>query len=162
MGFILTLLGTVLAALKTIATNVLQTPATFDDYSRLSTPLRLFHRYLHPQPTLSTWSSLEYLHFLSPLAFVQSLALAYLTGELGTMYHHTLHHLDYTQQLYLLANGVLAFGLNITSFGANKRLGAVTMSVAGKFSCHLSVEGCSYLHSQCKTGPHSALRCHAV
>jgi len=162
LGFILTLLGTVLAALKTIATNVLQTPATFDDYTRLSTPLRLFHQYLHPQPTLSTWSSLEYLHFLSPLAFVQSLALAFLTGELEAMYHHTLHHLNYTQQLYLLANGVLAFGLNITSFGANKRLGAVTMSVAGKFSCHLSLEGCSYFHSKCETGPHSALRCHTI
>lgn len=138
LGFILTVLGTILAAMKTIATNVLQTPATFDDSSRLSKPLSFIYRHLHPQPTLSTLSPLEHLHFLSPLAFVQSLALALFTGELKTMYHHTLNHFSYTQQLFLLVNGMLAFGLNVASFGANRRVGAVSMSVAGNYFIYSS------------------------
>ena len=147
--------------MKTIATNILQTPATFDDSSRLSTPLSFIHRHLHPQPTLSTLSPLEHLHFLSPLAFVQSFALALLTGELEAMYRYTRNHLSYTQQLFLLVNGILAFGLNIASFGANRRVGAVTMSVAGKYF-NFRAEHRSCILSQCEAGPHSALCRHDI
>ncbi|KAF8639185.1 hypothetical protein AX17_001671 [Amanita inopinata Kibby_2008] len=132
-GFFLTLLGTVLAALKTIVTNVLQSPSTSEN-STLSkealTPFTSFFRALQPRPTLQQLSPLEHLHLLSPLAFLQSLILAHMNGELTRMYYYTLNHLSYIQRLFLIMNGILAFGLNVTSFGANKRVGAVAMSVA--------------------------------
>ncbi|KAK2460795.1 hypothetical protein APHAL10511_007265 [Amanita phalloides] len=124
-GFALTFLGTILAAFKTIVTNVLQSPPATS-----SGLFGIIFQRLQPLPTLPTLSPLEHLHFLSPLAFIQSLILAHWTGELGTVYHFTRYHLSHLQRIFLLANGILAFGLNVTSFGANKRVGAVSMSVA--------------------------------
>lgn len=45
-----------------------------------------------------------------------------------TQFSHAVHK----EQVALLAlNGALAFALNVVSFGANKRVGAVGMTVAG-------------------------------
>ncbi|KAM6501115.1 Triose-phosphate Transporter family domain containing protein [Amanita muscaria] len=136
-GFLLTLLGTVLAALKTIITNVMQTPS----HSSRHTSSVFLYRFLQPRPTLSTLSPLEHLHLLSPLAFFQSLILAQMTGELKAMCHHMLYHLHPRQHLCLVFNGLLAFGLNVASFGANKRVGAVTMSVAANVKQVLTMLG---------------------
>jgi Triose-phosphate Transporter family len=141
-GFTLTLVGTVLAALKTIMTHKIQT-APFDlqplaaqpKSSLASTPIRpitklsaylpRFRRHrlqLHP---------LDLLTHLSRLAVVQCVAYAYLFGEIGLVlrrspYSGTLWHI-----ILISGNGVVACALNIVSFEANRRSGALSMGVAG-------------------------------
>lgn len=112
-GFLLTLLGTVLAALKTIFTNVLQTtPAP-------ARPARARPYFSNP---------LDLLFLLSPLALVQCVLLAHVTGELGRV---RAAELSAGTLGALLLNGCLAFGLNVVSFSANRRVGALGMTVAG-------------------------------
>ncbi|KAF8208197.1 triose-phosphate transporter family-domain-containing protein [Mycena galopus ATCC 62051] len=115
-GFFLTLLGTILAALKTIFTNVLQTPKTT---SRLyfSNPFDL-------------------LFLLSPLALVQCLLLAHFTGELA---HVRAYEMSRFQLIALLLNGCIAFGLNVVSFSANRRVGALGMTVAANVKQVLTI-----------------------
>lgn len=127
MGFFLTLLGALLAALKTVITNRIQTGR-----------LRL--------------SPLELLYRMSPLAFVQTLIYAFLTGELSTIYkgfqiswypeavvaavegaaEQVLPEFVPSKDLFikLALNGLIAFGLNVVSFTANKNTSALTMTVA--------------------------------
>ncbi|KAL1919175.1 uncharacterized protein VTP21DRAFT_2557 [Calcarisporiella thermophila] len=114
-GFFLTVLGGVLAALKTVVTNRVQV-------GRLK---------LHP---------LDLLLRMSPLAFVQTMIYAYVTGELAE-----LQEFAYTGALNsvlcvaLLANGVIAFFLNVVSFTANKKTSALTMTVAGNVKQVLTI-----------------------
>jgi hypothetical protein len=49
--------------------------------------------------------------------------------------------LSTTQLALLIANGAMAFGLNVVSFTANKKVGAVSMTVAGEFTVVVSVHG---------------------
>lgn len=156
LGFLLTLLGAFLAALKTVITNRIQTGR-----------LRL--------------SPLELLYRMSPLAFLQTLVYAYFTGELSVIYggmrnmpiiggggniygadgnnayntdnkmvvpemDHGKHIrsfagsvaggessdfvMDRALIIKLLLNGLIAFGLNVVSFTANKNTSALTMTVA--------------------------------
>lgn len=143
MGFILTILGAVLAAVKTVVTNRIQTGRF-----RLS-PLELLYR-------------------MSPLAFVQTIVYAYLAGELevlglrlsspedvvgataaaGSGPLSFLGGIDYTEiefeysqklMLHLLLNGIIAFGLNIVSFTTNKKTGALTMTVAANVKQILTI-----------------------
>lgn len=127
MGFFLTLLGAFLAALKTVVTNRIQTGR-----------LRL--------------SPLELLYRMSPLAFAQTIIYSFLTGELATIYkgakaawypetvaavvaegaEAAAPEFVFTKDLCvkLALNGMIAFGLNVVSFTANKNTGALTMTVA--------------------------------
>lgn len=157
LGFLLTLLGAFLAALKTVITNRIQTGR-----------LRL--------------SPLELLYRMSPLAFLQTLVYAYFTGELSIIYSGinnipfvgggiqgaggaadtynnnnnnmvAVPEIDHGKQarslgalsssssssdfvldrsliIKLLLNGLIAFGLNVVSFTANKNTSALTMTVA--------------------------------
>ncbi|KAH9929031.1 TPT-domain-containing protein [Epithele typhae] len=121
-GFLLTLLGTLLAALKAIFTNILQT-----SFSRASLPK------LHPLDLLSR---------MSPLALVQCLACAYLSGELARIRALAITHgaAWFTHALLVLAgNGALALGLNVVSFTANGRVGALSMAVAANVKQVLTV-----------------------
>jgi hypothetical protein len=176
-GFLLTLLGTLLAALKTVVTNLFlrssPPPPTLssnisnnsDDDVFLSSKHRkvpsIFKLY---SPRLSLSSShmrdqfklsltpMQLLYLMSPLAFIQTTLLAHFTGELADVNrhlsstapnhgHHHAQHLPglvpgvvgwlYGPSWWLLMNGVMAFGLNVVSFYANKRIGPVGMSVAG-------------------------------
>ncbi|KAL8703871.1 MAG: hypothetical protein Q9201_002960 [Fulgogasparrea decipioides] len=111
LGFFVTLLGTLLAAVKTVATNRLQTAG------------------LH-------LSALELLYRMSPIACVQSLFIAYLCGELE---HFEPQSLTIAGLLILLVNGSIAFGLNVASFEANKRSGALTMTIAANIKQVLTV-----------------------
>lgn len=104
-GFMLTLLGTVLAALKTVYTNQLQTA--------------------HQNPL----NPVDMLRFVSPLAFLQALVVAHGSGELSRAYE-TLTGPD-GPYFDLLFNGTTAFALNVLSFSANRRVGALSMTVAG-------------------------------
>jgi len=114
-GFLLTLLGVVLAAIKTVASNRLMTGS-------LKLP------------------PLEILLRMSPLAALQSLVLAKATGELHafTLYASA-GNLKSAVVLALLGNGILAFVLNISSFQTNKLAGALTLTVAGNLKQCLTI-----------------------
>lgn len=77
---------------------------------------------------------LALLYLLSPLAFVECTILAYYSGELGQVRHYVLHEMTIAKAIALALNGCFAFGLNIVSFSANKKVGALSMTVAGKFT----------------------------
>ena len=83
-------------------------------------------------PKLSL-SPLHLLLLLSPLAFVETMVLAHLTGELERVRYFLLESSQpaNSQRTWLLLNGVLAFFLNVVSFNANRRLGPLAMTVAG-------------------------------
>jgi len=128
-GFLLTLLGTVLAAIKTIYTSILQsspssqTPSTF----RYLVPPRL---QLHP---------LDLLTRMAPLAFIQCVILSYISGELEQVRHWSSKELTTSTAFALGLNGVIAFGLNIVSFTANKKIGPLSMTVAANVKQVLSI-----------------------
>ncbi|KUJ12753.1 TPT-domain-containing protein [Mollisia scopiformis] len=133
IGFILTLLGVVLAAVKTVVTNRIMTG-----------PLAL--------------SPLEILFRMSPLAFIQALTYSHLSGELASFSdcftsslplipistssstaNPTLPLPSQNLLLALLGNGLLAFILNISSFSTNKNTGALTMTVCGNVKQCLTI-----------------------
>ncbi|CAG8685034.1 8566_t:CDS:2, partial [Acaulospora morrowiae] len=114
MGFFLTVLGTILAALKTVVTNRVQV-------GRLK---------LHP---------LDLLLRMSPLAFVQTVIYAYVTGELHRVRVFSRTEMSSSLVFALLTNGVIAFFLNVVSFTANKKTSALTMTVAGNVKQVLSI-----------------------
>ena len=115
-GFLITLLGAMLAAIKTIVTNRLQTSGTHI-------------------------SAVELLHRMSPLAFVQALIIASLHGEFSKLWDFTLveHKIGSRAIIILLLNGAIALGLNIVSFSANRKAGALTMTVAANVKQILAV-----------------------
>lgn len=93
-------------------------------------------------------SPLEFLFRMSPLAFVQSLLYAYLTGELSSISLITAAPSEFSSQnpptllkstLVLAINGLLAFLLNISSFSTNKYAGALTMTVCGNIKQCLTI-----------------------
>ncbi|KAA1094634.1 UAA transporter [Puccinia graminis f. sp. tritici] len=114
-GLLLTLLGTILASFKTVVTNVIQVGR-----------LRL--------------NPLDLLMRMSPLAFIQCLLYAYLTGEIESV-HHFAHqqHFDRRKVFALIINGIIAFGLNVVSFTANKKTSALTMTVAANVKQVLTI-----------------------
>ncbi len=132
LGFLLTLFGTFLAALKTIYTNILQSSPSVSDqptapssfFTQLFIPTRL---NLHP---------LDLLTRMSPLAFVQCVLYAYYSGEFAHMRTAVAHSgatlSGWWYLLLLVGNGCIAFGLNVVSFTANGKVGALNMTVAGE------------------------------
>lgn len=114
MGFILTLLGAFLAALKTVVTNRIQTGR-----------LKL--------------SPLELLYRMSPLAFVQTMVYAYFTGEIAAVQKFAGENIGRREVMILAGNGILAFALNVISFTANKKTGALTMTVAANIKQILTI-----------------------
>ncbi len=155
-GFLLTNLGVVLAAAKTIATNRIMTGT-----------LKL--------------SPLETLLRMSPLAFGQALFISWASGELGRAMAGAAAFMTAARvateaataaaaaaagaletgttapaasaasaaadagvsplgmAIALLGNGMLAFALNVSSFTANKAAGALTMTVCGNVKQCLTV-----------------------
>ncbi|KAH8106426.1 TPT-domain-containing protein [Phellopilus nigrolimitatus] len=143
-GLLLTLLGTFLAALKTVSTNVLQSPqpSSSSSGSFSSThhrapssgaplPARARMRLqLHP---------LDLLARMSPLAFIQCVAVAAVSGELERVRASAHHEMGAPRALALAANGLLAFALNVVSFTANKKVGALSMTVAANVKQVLTI-----------------------
>ncbi|KAL0571828.1 hypothetical protein V5O48_010124, partial [Marasmius crinis-equi] len=125
-GFILTLFGAVLAALKTILTNVLQSPPSSESKSSMSEKSDLSTK----SPALPKLNALAFLHLLSPLAFMQCLLFAQFSGELSRVRLYAATEMTSSKLLAVLFNGFIAFGLNVVSFSANKRVGALSMTVA--------------------------------
>ncbi|KAF9111200.1 UAA transporter [Mortierella sp. AM989] len=114
MGFFLTVLGTVLAATKTVVTNRIQV-------GRLQ---------LHP---------LDLLLRMSPLAFVQTVIFSWMKGELDEVVLFCKTDMSYSLIMALLVNGIIAFFLNYVSFTANKKTSALTMTVAANVKQVLSI-----------------------
>lgn len=138
MGFFLTVLGTILAAVKTVVTNRVQV-------GRLK---------LHP---------LDLLLRMSPLAFIQTMIYSYLTGEMQLVQEYCKTNMNFSVFCALLLNGVIAFFLNVVSFTANKKTSALTMTVAGKififvylFNVHFPL----MLHRQRETSPINRAGCY--
>ncbi|CAO3647510.1 unnamed protein product [Cunninghamella blakesleeana] len=114
IGFFLTVLGTVLAAIKTVVTNRVQV-------GKLK---------LHP---------LDLLLRMSPLACIQTLLYSYATGEMELVQEFISTKASWSFMFVLLINGILAFFLNVVSFTANKKTSALTMTVAGNVKQVLSI-----------------------
>lgn len=128
-GLVLTLLGTFLAALKTIYTNVLQSQSRLSLSSRLISPHAPLSFLLPPCLQLHP---LDLLTRMAPLAFIQCVLYAYVTGELDRVRHYSAHEMTLFKAAALLTNGAIAFGLNVVSFTANMKAGALSMTVAGE------------------------------
>ncbi|KIO20495.1 hypothetical protein M407DRAFT_81495 [Tulasnella calospora MUT 4182] len=112
-GFILTLFGTFLAALKTTV---------------VSTSIKL--------------NPLDLLMRMSPLAFVQCVFYAWLSGELERAAVHKgpgLEGWSRKSATVLLLNGIIAFLLNIVSLTANQKNGPLTMTVAANVKQVLTI-----------------------
>ncbi|KAI9334281.1 triose-phosphate transporter family-domain-containing protein [Obelidium mucronatum] len=125
VGFLVTFLGTVLSALKGISTNTLL----------VGNGLKF-----HP---------IELLWRMSGLSFCQCFAIAWATGELDACWGllrklvvvagqeqaaggKTLVWLNPTWLVVaVVVNGMMAFFLNYVSFSANKKVGALSIAVAG-------------------------------
>lgn len=76
---------------------------------------------------------------MAPLAFIQCVILSYISGELEQVRHWSSKELTTSTAFALGLNGVIAFGLNIVSFTANKKIGPLSMTVAGMFSHSLGL-----------------------
>ncbi|KAH9823072.1 triose-phosphate transporter family-domain-containing protein [Melampsora americana] len=113
-GLVLTLLGTILASLKTVITNLIQV-------GKLK---------LNP---------LDLLLRMSPLAFIQCVVWSYWTGEMSRVREFGAHEMDKKKAIALAINGVIAFGLNVVSFTANKKTSALTMTVAANVKQVLTI-----------------------
>jgi ABC-type arginine/histidine transport system permease subunit len=114
-GFTLTLFGVILSAVKTVATNRLMTGSL-------------------------ALSAMEVLLRMSPLATIQCVIYAFLTGEVDRFrVAYAEGQLPSSFGTALLANAVIAFALNITSFQTNKVAGALTMTVCGNVKQVLTI-----------------------
>lgn len=69
---------------------------------------------------------------MSPLAFIQCVLYGLYTGELERVRRYGATQMTQGKAFALLINGVIACGLNIVSFTANKKAGALTMTVSAK------------------------------
>jgi len=83
---------------------------------------------------------LELLLRMAPLAVIQSLVYAWLSGELNraTTLLAT-HEAPSAIGLALVGNGFLAFVLNVSSFQTNKLAGALTMTLAANVKQCLTI-----------------------
>ncbi|KAH9170513.1 TPT-domain-containing protein [Lactarius sanguifluus] len=149
-GLILTLFGTVLASLKTLATHEIQTTSIvarpikahrwlycfrtpFGAATISLAPLPRFrrrHLQLHP---------LDLLTRLSRLAAVQCVIYAYFFGEMDGVRQWSSRSNAVRQIILLSGNGIIACALNIVSFEANRRSGALAMGVAANVKQALTV-----------------------
>lgn len=115
-GFTLTLLGVILSAIKTVATNRLMTGSL-------------------------ALSAMEVLLRMSPLATIQCVIYAFVTGEVDR-FRIAYSAGEFSSSYFglaLLANAVIAFALNMTSFQTNKVAGALTMTVCGNLKQVLTI-----------------------
>lgn len=73
---------------------------------------------------------LDLLLRMSPLAFIQCVIFGWYTGELERVRRFGALEMTSNRAFALLINGIIAFGLNVVSFTANKKSGPLTMTVA--------------------------------
>jgi hypothetical protein len=125
-GLLLTLFGTFLASLKTVVTNILQSGnARKGSAAKEGITTERAGIKLHP---------LDLLGRMSPLAFIQCVIYGWASGELDGVRRFGATHMDKKKLFALCVNGMIAFGLNVVSFTANKKSGPLSISVAGEHS----------------------------
>lgn len=118
IGFIVTVLGVLSASVKTVATNRIVTGSGSMQLSPSEVLLRM-----------------------SPLAAMQCVAMAFLTGEVAQARTARAEG-DFSSSLFyvaMLSNAGIAFALNVASFQANKLAGALTMTVCGNVKQALTI-----------------------
>jgi len=131
-----------LAALKTIMTHKIQTSplvsqpfAIHSKSSFAGIPIGPVTKILALLPRLRCHRlqlhPLDLLTHLSRLAVVQCIAYAYLFGEVELVFRRSSYSSISWQIVLISGNGVVACALNIVSFEANRRSGALSMGVAG-------------------------------
>jgi hypothetical protein len=98
---------------------------------------RRHHLQLHP---------LDLLTRLSRLAAVQCVIYAYFFGEMDYVRQWSSRSNATWQIILLSGNGIIACALNIVSFEANRRSGALTMGVAGHFLLSIPSRRCHILN----------------
>ncbi|EIN14509.1 TPT-domain-containing protein [Punctularia strigosozonata HHB-11173 SS5] len=129
-GFVLTLIGTFLAALKALMTGLIQSRQSdkpdIAPQSNRPCCVESLRLGLHPYDLLAR---------MSPLALVQCLCYAHYSGELI----HVAENASYGTVIILLANGIIAFALNVVSFTANKKTSALSMTVAANVKQVLTI-----------------------
>ena len=76
---------------------------------------------------------------MSPLAFVQTLIYAFFTGEFSGAVKYVTDEMTTRECGILVLNGAIAFALNVISFTANKKTGALTMTVAANVKQILTI-----------------------
>jgi uncharacterized membrane protein len=76
---------------------------------------------------------------MSPLAFIQCIVYAQLTGEMDNVREFSSENMTFHLASGLIFNGFIAFALNVVSFTANKKTSALTMTVAGNVKQVLSI-----------------------
>jgi hypothetical protein len=141
-GLLLTLFGTFLASLKTIVTNILQSGnakkgSTAREGITAGRVTANSGFKLHP---------LDLLGRMSPLAFIQCVIYGWASGELDGVSRFGATHMDKKKLFALCINGMIAFGLNVVSFTANKKSGPLSISVAGEHSdISLELNVCLYM-----------------
>ncbi|KAK5050386.1 hypothetical protein LTR84_003667 [Exophiala bonariae] len=126
-GIIITLSGAVLAVLKTILTNTLQSKRTPPRTARPASSLDLS---LNLSPT-------TLIRYTAPFAVIQALLLAWWAGEIPRLHRVIVRNLGNAipaatngRVLAITAINVFAAGmLNIASFEANRRCGPLAMAV---------------------------------
>ena len=128
-GLVLTLFGTFLASLKTIVTNLLQNGIP---QRRLPVGDKTTARMIGRTGTGIKLHPLDLLGRMSPLAFIQCVVYGWASGELDGVRRFGATHMDSRRLFALCINGMIAFGLNVVSFTANKKSGPVSISVAGE------------------------------
>ena len=123
VGLVITFLGTFLASLKTVITNLMQNGFKHEqNQSKFQ---------MHP---------LDLLFRLSPLAFVQCVGYIIYSEEYFEVYKDLWPMPNVWKTIFLIAfNGVIAFGLNVVSFTCNKNVGPLTISVAANIKQVLAI-----------------------
>lgn len=114
IGFGLTFLGVILAAIKGVATNRLMTGS-------LKLP------------------AMEVLFRMSPLAALQCLLYAAGSGEITKLQASSEGLFTSRFLIGVIMNAAMAFGLNLVSFQTNKVAGALTISVCGNVKQCLTI-----------------------
>ena len=128
-GILLTLLGALLASCKPIAAAALQ---------KCKSPQGEGGKGLN-------LSAMQLLHYISPLALLQSILYAWVAGELSHLAssppfashletrtgENEKSTLNASFAIFIMLNGLVALGLNIASFEANRRVGALGITIAG-------------------------------
>lgn len=128
-GVLLTLLGALLASLKSVAAAALQSDKSAQREGAIGLGM----------------SPMELIDYISPLTLLQSFLYAWIAGEFNhlrlllsifsspgfTAEEEATFGFDTSLGLFLLLNCLTALALNVASFEANRRVGALGITIAG-------------------------------
>lgn len=146
IGFCLTVLSALLASIKGITTNRILVGSL--KFHPLEFLMRMSRKCLSKINKRCLASLADYFVLAIALSFAQCLVFSLLSGEMTQIYDGTFNTgvLDKNIWTTILFNGAVAFGLNVVSFTANKKAGALTMDVAANVKQVLTIVLCVPSH----------------